>query len=485
MLCARGGDGTGSAGLSGGRRSIGEDAREAPRRREGKGAQAGQGEDARTAASREGSPAAGQLGSEEERLRRATDSRPSDLQNIEDAFAEHPCAVLRGPLLLLIPGTLLVSERQVLFHAPSLIGGKDLVLELPLRQVSSVEPTRVHIVNPGIRIRSGNESHVFASFGHLGGAGSRIIDQLSAPLRGWMGSSRNAVLQDIRGVWSPPRGAGGETAKGLAPTWRCACCLPLKAAEGGKHADLTDGSPLAHMMISLELPCSTKRAHRLLFSDESSFEVQAKANLNPSPSPDPDPDPDPDPNPNPDPDPGPNPNPNPNPDQVQAKELVGGTDVHVTPWRREADGASAREVRWQQSLRALPPALIYQLGLQTAASAVLQTRCYEPRPGTFISVGEVSVDVPFGDSFVSRSKWVLLPASPEPDEGRSPGSPVKDGPCQLVVSYEVVFTKHVMLAPVIESANLREARRSFTALIPLIEETASAQSGNWRNSSPF
>ena len=75
-----------------------------------------------------------------------------------------------GPLLLLIPGTLLVSERQVLFRAPSLIGGKDLVLELPLRQVSSVEPTRVHIVNPGIRIRSGNESHVFASFGHLGGA---------------------------------------------------------------------------------------------------------------------------------------------------------------------------------------------------------------------------------------------------------------------------------------------------------------------------
>ena len=170
---------------------------------------------------------------------------------------------------------------------------------------------------------------------------------------------------------------------------------------------------------------------------------------------------------------------------MQAKELVGGADVHVTPWRREADGATAREVRWQQSLRALPPALIYQLGLQTAASAVLQTRCYEPRPGTFISVGEVRVDVPFGDSFVSRSKWVLLPASPEPDEGRSPGSPVKDGPCQLVVSYEVVFTKHVMLAPVIESANLREARRSFTTLIPLIKETASAQSGSWRNSSPF
>lgn len=324
----------------------------------------------------------------------------------------------------------------MLFRAPSLIGGKDLVLELPLRLVSSVEATRVHIGNPAIRIRSGRESHVFASFGHLGGVGNRVIDRLSSPLRGWTGSSRSAVLAEIRGLWSP-QGAGGEPAKGLGlPCIHC--CLP--AAEGGKHADLTDGSPLSHMMISLELPCSTKRAHRLLFSDESTFEVQAK-------------------------------------------ELVGGADVHVTPWRREADGASAREVRWQQSLRALPPALIYQLGLQTAAGAVLQTRCYEPRPGTFISVGEVSVDVPFGDSFVSRSKWVLLPASPEPDEGRSPGgSPTKDGPCQLVVSYEVAFTKPVMLAPVIESANLREARKSFTALIPLIKETASAQTGSWRNS---
>lgn len=94
------------------------------------------------------------------------------------------------------------------------------------------------------------------------------------------------------------------------------------------------------------------------------------------------------------------------------------------------------------------------------------------------------MDVPFGDSFVSRSKWVLRPASPEPDEGRSPGSPTKDGPCQLVVSYEVVFTKPVLLAPVIESANLREAHKSFTALVPLIKETA-AQTGSWRNSSPF
>ena len=170
---------------------------------------------------------------------------------------------------------------------------------------------------------------------------------------------------------------------------------------------------------------------------------------------------------------------------MQAKELVGGADVRVTPWCREADGTSSREVRWQQSLSALPPGLVFQLGLQPAASAVLQTRCCEPRPGSFISVGEVSVDVPFGDCFVSRSKWVLLPASPEPDEGRSSGSPVKDGPCQLVVSYEVVFTKHVMLAPVIESANLREAHKSFTALTPLIKETVSAQAGSWRNSSPF
>ena len=115
----------------------------------------------------------------------------------------------------------------------------------------------------------------------------------------------------------------------------------------------------------------------------------------------------------------------------------------------------------------------------------MQTRCGEPRPDTFISVGEVSVDVPFGDCFVSRSKWVLLPASPEPDEGRLSGLPVKDGPCQLVVSYEVVFTKHVMLAPVIESANLREAHKSFTALTPLIKETVSAQAGSWHNSSPF
>jgi hypothetical protein len=53
-----------------------------------------------------------------------------------------------------------------------------------------------------------------------------------------------------------------------------------------------------------------------------------------------------------------------------------------------------------------------------------------------------------------------------------------------VVSYEVVFTKPVLLAPVIESANLREAHKSFTALVPLIKETA-AQTGSWRNSSPF
>jgi hypothetical protein len=153
------------------------------------------------------------------------------------------------------------------------------VLELPLCRVSSVEPARVHIGNPAIRIRSGRESHVFASFGHLGGVGPHVLDRLSAPLRGWTGSSRDAVLEKIRGLWSPPGGAGGEPAKALAPTWRCACCLPLKAAEGGKHgkhADLTDGSPFAHMMLSLELPCSTKRAHRLLFSDESSFEVHAK-----------------------------------------------------------------------------------------------------------------------------------------------------------------------------------------------------------------
>ena len=57
---------------------------------------------------------------------------------------------------------------QVLFRAQSLIGGKEFVLELPLRQISSVESTRVHIGNPAIRIRSGRESHVFASFGHLG-----------------------------------------------------------------------------------------------------------------------------------------------------------------------------------------------------------------------------------------------------------------------------------------------------------------------------
>ena len=358
---------------------------------------------------------------------------------------------------------------QVLFRAQSLIGGKEFVLELPLRQISSVESTRVHIGNPAIRIRSGRESHVFASFGHLGGVGPRLIDQLTAPLRGWAGSSRDAVLEEIRGQWSPPGGA--EPAKAQNP-WRCfACCFPHEAVESGdKHSDVTDASPLAHTMISLELPCSTKRAHRLLFSDESSFEVRATANPEPEPEPEPDPDPEPDPNPN---------------DQVQAKELVGGADVRVTPWCREADGTSSREVRWQQSLSALPPGLVFQLGLQPAASAVLQTRCCEPRPGTFISVGEVSVDVPFGDCFVSRSKWVLLPASPEPDEGRSSGLPVKDGPCQLVVSYEVVFTKHVMLAPVIESANLREAHKSFTALTPLIKETVSAQAGSLRNSSPF
>ena len=366
-----------------------------------------------------------------------------------------------------VPGSFTLP--QVLFRAQSLVGGKDLVLELPLRQVSSVEPTRVHIGNPAIRIRSGRESHVFASFGHLGGVGPRLIDQLTAPLRGWTGSSRDAVLEEIRGQWSPP--AGAEPANAQNRAWRCcACCVPHEAVEsGGKHSDVTDASPLAHTMISLELPCSTKRAYRLLFSDESSFEVRAKANPVPEPEPEHEPEPEPEPNHN----------------QVQAKELVGGAEVRVTPWCREVDGTSSREVRWQQSLSALPPGLIFQLGLQTAASAVLQTSCCEPRPGTFISVGEVSVDVPFGDCFVSRSKWVLLPAAPEPDEGRSSGLPVKDGPCQLVVSYEVVFTKHVLLAPVIESANLREAHKSFTALIPLIKETVSAQAGSWRNSSPF
>jgi len=107
MLCgARAADGAGSSRLNGERRSFGEDARDAPHGREGKGAQAGQGQGASFAS-------AGQLGSEEERLRRATDSRPSDLQGIDDAFAEHPCAVLHGPLLLLLPGTLFVSEHQV------------------------------------------------------------------------------------------------------------------------------------------------------------------------------------------------------------------------------------------------------------------------------------------------------------------------------------------------------------------------------------
>jgi hypothetical protein len=123
MLCgvSRGGDGVGTTGLSGGRRSVGEGAREASHGREGKGAQAGQGQDASTSTSHEGWSAAGQLGSEEERLRRATDSRPPDLQSTEDAFAEHPCAILRGPLLLLpVPGTLRVSERQVLFLTPEM-----------------------------------------------------------------------------------------------------------------------------------------------------------------------------------------------------------------------------------------------------------------------------------------------------------------------------------------------------------------------------
>ena len=392
---------------------------------------AGQGQDISTAAS-------------QERLRRATDSRPSELQSIEDAFAEHLCAVIRGPLLVPIPGTLLVSESQVLFHAPSIIaGGKDLVLELPLRHVTTVEPTRVHLGTPAIRIRRGRESHVFANFGLLGGKGPRVVDRLSAPLRGWGGSGRDAVLEKIRGLWDP-QGAIDDPAKGPAPTWPCACCLPLKAVEG-VNSDLTDGSPLAHMMISLELPCSTKRARRLLFSDQSSFEVQAK-------------------------------------------ELVGGTDVRVTPWRSEANGASTREVRWQQSLRALPRPLIDQLGIPQAASAVVQTRCCEPRPGTFVSVGNVRVDVPFGDSFMSRSKWVLRPASQAPVEGRSPGSlglpgspgsPGKGAACELIVSYEVVFLKHVMLAPVIESTNLREARRNFTALVPLIKETVSTPRGNW------
>ena len=91
-------------------------------------------------------------------------------------------------------------DCQVLFHAPSLIGGTDLVLELPLCRVSSVEPARVHIGNPAIRIRSGRESHVFASFGHLGGVGPHVLDRLSAPLRGWTGSSRDAVLEKIRGL---------------------------------------------------------------------------------------------------------------------------------------------------------------------------------------------------------------------------------------------------------------------------------------------
>ena len=112
MLCARAGDGAGSSRLSGERRSFGEDARDAPHGREGKGAQAGQGQGGSFASAHDGWTAAG-LGSEEERLRRATDSRPSDLQGVDEAFAEHPCAALHGPLLLLLPGTLLVSEHQV------------------------------------------------------------------------------------------------------------------------------------------------------------------------------------------------------------------------------------------------------------------------------------------------------------------------------------------------------------------------------------
>ena len=367
---------------------------------------------------------------------RVTDSRPADLQIIQAPPAEIQCAVLRGPLLLLIPGTLMVSESQVLFRS-RVSNGNGIVLELPLRHITSVESTRVHLGIPAIRIRRGRESNVFANFGPLGGIGPRVLDQLSAPLRGWEGSCRDAVLEKISRLWSVERspGGSGEPVKGLAARI-CRCCVPVNAAGEGvnhalvNHADLTHSSPLAHMMISIELPCSTKRAQHLLFADESAFEARGK-------------------------------------------ELVGGADVRVTPWRREGvDGAiySAREVRWQQSLRALPGPLIDQLGLQSAVSAVMQTRCCEPRPGTFISVGVVRVDVPFGETFVMRSKWVLLAAPPAPGEDRSPG---RDATCALEVSYEVVFTKHVMLAPVIESANLREARRSFTALIPLIKETVS------------
>ena len=150
---------------------------------------------------------------------------------------------------------------QVLFRAQSLIGGKEFVLELPLRQISSVESTRVHIGNPAIRIRSGRESHVFASFGHLGGVGPRLIDQLTAPLRGWAGSSRDAVLEEIRGQWSPPGGA--EPAKAQNP-WRCfACCFPHEAVEsGGKHSDVTDASPLAHTSATASDPVSPRETNR-------------------------------------------------------------------------------------------------------------------------------------------------------------------------------------------------------------------------------
>ena len=75
----------------------------------------------------------------------------------------------------------------------------------------------------------------------------------------------------------------------------------------------------------------------------------------------------------------------------------------------------------------------------------------------------VRAEVPFGDTFLMHSKWVLRPA-PAAHGGSTAA-------CELEISYEVRFIKHNLLAPIIESANLREARSTFQQLRPIICKT--------------
>ena len=68
-----------------------------------------------------------------------------------------------------------------------------------------------------------------------------------------------------------------------------------------------------------------------------------------------------------------------------------------------------------------------------------------------------------------HSKWIFSPAPARGATGGGAASPPKA--CHLDITYEVRFIKTNLLAPIIESANLREARKTFEQLRGLILST--------------